>query len=110
MNSRINLIQINKGGTLVWQIKQSVVKIANMNSFSMKVNRLSTKKKDSKTNRKGALNVELRRSSKWETGAVAATVAVEEIGVVTEVPVVAVTGGKQVANQRRVYALLFNFD
>jgi hypothetical protein len=93
MNSRISLIQINKGGRSIWQIRPSLVRIATMNSFSMKANRPSTRKRGSKTNRKGALTAEPQKSSKWEIGGVAAT-AVEEIEAVTEVLVVTVAGGK----------------
>ena len=64
-----------------------------MNSFLMKVNRLSTKKKGSKTNHKGVLTVEPQKSSKWETGTVAAMV-VEEIEAVTGIQAVAVASGK----------------
>ena len=59
----------------------------------MKVNKLSTKKKGSKTNHKGALIVEQQKNSKWETGAAAAVV--EEIEAVTGIPAVVVTGGKE---------------
>ena len=65
-----------------------------MNSFSMKVNKLFTRKKALKTNLKGALNVEPQKSSKWEIGGAAASVAAEEIEAATKALAVAVTGGK----------------
>lgn len=74
---------------MAWRIKRSLARIVVMNSFSMKVSRLFTKKKGSKTNPKDALTVELQKSSKWETGAVAAV-----IEAATEILVAAVTGGK----------------
>ena len=85
---------------MIWQIKQSLVRIAIMNLFSMKVNRLSTKKKDSKTNHKGALTVEQQKSSRWEIGAVVAT-AVEEIGAA------AVVGGKLKESKYSPFQFLF---
>jgi hypothetical protein len=66
-----------------------------VNSFLMRVNRLSTRKKGLKTNRKDVLNVEPQKNNKWETGAVATVAVAVVTGVVTETPVAAATGGNK---------------
>jgi hypothetical protein len=53
--SRIIYVQNKKGGYSEWQIRILYAEIATRNLFSMKANRLSTKKKDLKTNRQDAL-------------------------------------------------------
>jgi len=47
----------------IWLIKQLYVKIADLNSFSMKASRHSIKKRASKTNRKDVLPAEPQKNS-----------------------------------------------
>ena len=76
---------------MVWQINQSDVKIAIKTSLLLKVNRLSTKKKDSKTNHKGVRLVEPQKNSK---GAAADTAVAEIEAITGGIPAVVEIDGK----------------
>jgi hypothetical protein len=77
----------------IWQIKQYLARIVIMNSFSMRVNKLSIKKRDLKMSHRDALTAEQQRSSSKE--AVVVTAAVEIEAAVTKALVVAAeTDGK----------------
>lgn len=64
---------------MTWQIRLLRVRIAIMNSFSMKASRLFTKKKDSKMNHKDVLIAEEQRSNRTIT-----EVAETEVSAVAE--------------------------
>lgn len=65
-----------------------------MNSFSMKANKLSIKKRDLKMSHRDALTVEPQRNSSKEVVAATAEAVVAEIEAATKVMVAVVTGGK----------------